>query len=179
MNNDLFFKDAFTQTSEGIDLEINKLTTGCISSKEDNFNLDAEGNLTVKTITTTEQELGGSADYIVERGSDTNGSWEKWNSGIMKTIQKVNLRTGTPSATTPLQFWLSPTYNFIQPFIAEPDSVNYEIFYTEAQVTWIVPHRDLRPTATQTHRILFLANTVVGLQNRPVTLQITAQGRWK
>lgn len=65
--NELFFKDCFTETMEGIDLEVNHLTVGCISSAENAFDLDSEGNLTVKTITATNQILsgGGSSGTFV------------------------------------------------------------------------------------------------------------------
>lgn len=47
---DIYFKDAFTKTEEGINEEINQLTVGCITSKNNTFRLDKDGNLTVKTI---------------------------------------------------------------------------------------------------------------------------------
>ena len=56
--------EVFTRTERGVDLEVNKLTVGCISSTNHNFNLDQEGNLTVRTITATDQEIstGGSSE---------------------------------------------------------------------------------------------------------------------
>lgn len=47
--------NAFTQTENNLNLEIDNLNVGCITSKNNNFDLDSEGNLTVKTITTTGQ----------------------------------------------------------------------------------------------------------------------------
>jgi len=63
---DLFFAQSFTKTDQGIDLEVNHLTVGCISSKENKFNLDEEGNLTVKTITTTEQNVSETPEINTE-----------------------------------------------------------------------------------------------------------------
>ena len=48
---ELYFKDVFSVDGDDINMEANHLTINCISSNEDAFNLDSEGNLTVKTIT--------------------------------------------------------------------------------------------------------------------------------
>lgn len=47
--------DAFTRSDNNTNLEVNNLNVGCISSTNNKFNLDSEGNLTVKTVTTTGQ----------------------------------------------------------------------------------------------------------------------------
>ena len=58
MSNELEnIKNCFTENPNGMDLEINHLTAECISSKENNFNIDTEGNLTVKSISATNQNL--------------------------------------------------------------------------------------------------------------------------
>ncbi len=49
---DLYFKDNFTKDGDKVDLEISKLTTSCITSKNNRFNLDVNGNLSVNSITT-------------------------------------------------------------------------------------------------------------------------------
>lgn len=49
---DLYFKDSFTKDGDKVDLEISKLTTSCITSKNNRFNLDVNGNLSVNSITT-------------------------------------------------------------------------------------------------------------------------------
>lgn len=51
---DLYFKDAFTKTTNGIDMEANQITVNCLTSKENKFRLDNNGNLTVKSITAEE-----------------------------------------------------------------------------------------------------------------------------
>lgn len=45
-----YITNAFTQTGEQTNLTINNLDVTCITSSNDNFNLDSEGNLTVKSI---------------------------------------------------------------------------------------------------------------------------------
>ncbi len=49
---DIYFKDAFTKTGDQFNLEVNSAKVDCISSKNNKFSLDEEGNLTVKSITT-------------------------------------------------------------------------------------------------------------------------------
>lgn len=44
--------DSFTRTEDKTNLEVNNLNVTCITSKNNKFNLDSEGNLTVKSITT-------------------------------------------------------------------------------------------------------------------------------
>lgn len=43
--------NAFTRSDNNTNLEVNNLNVGCITSKNNKFNLDSEGNLTVKSIT--------------------------------------------------------------------------------------------------------------------------------
>ena len=51
--NNLFFEDSFTQVGDNINLNVNQLSTSCITSNNNSFNLDIEGNLIVKSIGTT------------------------------------------------------------------------------------------------------------------------------
>ncbi len=53
-NNENYFKDNFTKEDEKVNLEINKLTAECLTSKNNKFSLDSEGNLSVNSITTVE-----------------------------------------------------------------------------------------------------------------------------
>lgn len=51
MNENLdYIKNAFTKSNEQVNLEIDNLNVGCITSKNSNFELDSEGNLVVKSI---------------------------------------------------------------------------------------------------------------------------------
>ncbi len=50
--NEIYFKDNFTKEGDKVNLEVNKLTAECITSKNNKFGLDSEGNLTVQSITT-------------------------------------------------------------------------------------------------------------------------------
>lgn len=94
---DIYFKDAFTDTLNGLDLEINNLNVNAISSNNNNFCLDSEGNLVVKTLTTTNQENLPSLAEIISTiypigsiymsVSDINpsnlfgGVWQAWGNG--------------------------------------------------------------------------------------------------
>lgn len=60
MNEYDYIIDAFTQDGERTNLDITHLDVGCISSRNDKFSLDCEGNLIVKSITT---ESGSSLDF--------------------------------------------------------------------------------------------------------------------
>ena len=51
---DLYFKDVFTKTETGIDMEANRLDITCIHSNQNKFDLDSEGNLSVKSLTTVD-----------------------------------------------------------------------------------------------------------------------------
>lgn len=52
MNEELYFKDAFTEVDGNINLDVNNLNANCITSKNNKFSLDSEGNLVVNSITT-------------------------------------------------------------------------------------------------------------------------------
>ena len=53
MNEELYFKDCFTEVEEGkINAEFNKATVKCFNSTNQAFSMDCEGNLVVNSITT-------------------------------------------------------------------------------------------------------------------------------
>lgn len=60
-----YITDAFTRQDDKTNLEVNNLNVDCITSKNNKFELDSEGNLTVKSIT-AEQGLsgGGTVDIL-------------------------------------------------------------------------------------------------------------------
>lgn len=49
---DIYFKDAFTKTEDKLNLEVDNANVSCLTSKNNNFSLDEDGNLVVRTITT-------------------------------------------------------------------------------------------------------------------------------
>lgn len=51
---DIYFKDAFTKTEDKLNLEVDNATIKCLSSKNNKFSLDENGNLIVNSITTNE-----------------------------------------------------------------------------------------------------------------------------
>ncbi len=55
MNENEYIVNAFTKEGENTNLEVDHFNVSCITSKSNNFELDREGNLTVKSITTTKK----------------------------------------------------------------------------------------------------------------------------
>ena len=64
MEEELFFKDAFTEVDGKINVEMNKATMKCFDSSNQNFSMDCDGNLVCNTITTKTGSIGdvSSAD---------------------------------------------------------------------------------------------------------------------
>lgn len=91
MNEYDYIVNAFTRTGNNTNLEVDNLNIGCMTSKNNNFDLDSQGNLTVNSITATNQNISGNAniDSIYPIGSiymsvsNTNpstlfgGTWEQ------------------------------------------------------------------------------------------------------
>ena len=90
--NDLYFKDSFTKTGNEINEEIDNLNVKCITSKNNKFSLDSDGNLTVNSITSNDNKNLNITEicnviypigsvYIsinnVEPSSLFGGTWEK------------------------------------------------------------------------------------------------------
>lgn len=66
-----YIKDAFTKTEENVNLEVDNLNATCITSRNNNFHLDSDGNLTVKSITLTEGTIDNQSimNFIYPVGS--------------------------------------------------------------------------------------------------------------
>ncbi len=85
---DIYFKDAFTKTEDKLNFEIDNTNVESITSKNDKFSLDKDGNLIVNSITANSFNIQGIFDMIYPIGciytseSDTNpatlfgGVWE-------------------------------------------------------------------------------------------------------
>ena len=57
MNSDInkdYISDAFTKENDEVNLEADNFNVSCITSKDNKFNLDSDGNLTVKSINVLE-----------------------------------------------------------------------------------------------------------------------------
>ncbi len=86
---DIYFKDAFNKTKNNLNLEIDNLNIDSLTSKNNKFNLDSDGNLTVNSITTLEVNSENILDNVYPIGSiymsvnSTNpsllfgGTWEQ------------------------------------------------------------------------------------------------------
>lgn len=57
MNENEYIVNSFTKKGDNVNLEVDNLNVSCITSKGNNFELDSEGNLKVKSIKTTEKIL--------------------------------------------------------------------------------------------------------------------------
>lgn len=65
-----YITNAFTRTGNQTNLEVNNLNVTCITSTNNKFSLDSEGNLTVKSITTeTEDSVSVDMNTIYPVGS--------------------------------------------------------------------------------------------------------------
>ena len=64
---DIYFKDAFTRSGNELNEEIDNLNVKCITSKNNNFSLDSQGNLIVNSITTN--STNGLLDLVYPVGS--------------------------------------------------------------------------------------------------------------
>lgn len=51
LNSSNNYDNYFTETSNGLDITANNIEANCITSKNEKFNLDSEGNLTVNSLT--------------------------------------------------------------------------------------------------------------------------------
>ena len=91
MNENEYIVNSFTKKGENVNLEVDNLNVSCITSKGNNFEVDSEGNLIAKSITTTKRVTPNqdTIDLIYPVGSiymsvtNTNpnaifgGSWEQ------------------------------------------------------------------------------------------------------
>lgn len=51
LNSSNNYDNYFTETTSGLDIESNNINANCLTSKNEKFNLDSEGNLTVNSLT--------------------------------------------------------------------------------------------------------------------------------
>ena len=83
--------DAFTQTSTDVNIEVDNATIKCLTSKNNSFSLDANGNLVVNTITCNSSgfnildvyPVGSIYLSVVNTNPSTffGGTWQSWGEG--------------------------------------------------------------------------------------------------
>lgn len=107
---DIYFKDAFTKTADNLNLEVNNASVDCITSNNNNFSLDSDGNLTVNSITSVENSIDnqsicnliypvGSIYLSVNNTSPSilfGGTWVVWGTGRVP----VGVNTNDPNFNT-------------------------------------------------------------------------------
>jgi len=95
MNENEYIVNSFTKKGDNVNLEVDNLNVSCITSKSNNFEVDSEGNLTAKSITTTKRITPNQdvVDLIYPVGAiymSVNsvipevlfgGTWESWGIG--------------------------------------------------------------------------------------------------
>lgn len=94
---DIYFKDAFTKTEDKLNLKVNNVSVDCITSNNNKFSLDIDGNLMVNSITTASQKLSLDNENIcnliypvgsiylsvndIDPSSLFGGTWISWAAG--------------------------------------------------------------------------------------------------
>ena len=78
---DIYFKDAFTKTEDKLNLEVDNANIKCLTSKDNKFSLDNDGNLIVNSLTANTINVQNIFDSIYPVGS------------IYMTINEVNPST--------------------------------------------------------------------------------------
>jgi len=86
---DIYFKDAFTKTENNLNLEVDNANIKCLTSKDNKFSLDSDGNLIVNSLTANTVNIQNFFDAMYPIGSiyitinDINpstlfgGTWEQ------------------------------------------------------------------------------------------------------
>lgn len=124
-----YITNAFTREGENTNLEINNLDVTCITSKNNKFSLDSEGNLTIKSINVEEGLLSedllnvmypvGSVYISVNDNNPTSlfgGTWEQIKEKFLLSCGDThqNGTTGGESTHTLTKAEL-PKFNFVCP----------------------------------------------------------------
>lgn len=66
---DIYFKDAFTKTEDKLNLEVNNADIDCLTSRNNKFSLDEDGNLIVNSITCNGIQTNVAGEVILEEES--------------------------------------------------------------------------------------------------------------
>lgn len=66
---DIYFKDAFTKTEDKLNLEVNNANIDCMTSRNNKFSLDSDGNLIINSLTANSINIQNIFDSIYPVGS--------------------------------------------------------------------------------------------------------------
>lgn len=83
MNENEYIVNLFTKKGENVNLEVDNLNVSCITSKNNNFELDKDGNLKVKSLTVSDSIEVYPIGSIYMSINNTNpglvfgGTWER------------------------------------------------------------------------------------------------------
>ena len=72
---DIYFKDCFTKTEDKMNLEVNNLKVDCITSNNNKFSLDQNGNLTVNSIYNNEGNIALKNLFEYSNEESIVGKW--------------------------------------------------------------------------------------------------------
>ena len=98
-------EEIFTKDGEKVDLEVNKLTAECITSKNNTFSLDNEGNLSINSLTTIKPIIDilypVGAYFISSKNTNPSnffgGTWERVKGRFLVGVDEDQTEFNTPN----------------------------------------------------------------------------------
>jgi len=92
---DIYFKDAFTKTENNLNLEVDNANIKCLTSKDNKFSLDSDGNLIVNNLTANSINVQNILDMIYPVGcfyiSENNANPSTLFGGVWEQIKDTFL----------------------------------------------------------------------------------------
>lgn len=95
---DIYFKDAFTKTEDKLNLEVNNATVDCLTSRNNKFSLDDDGNLIVQSLAlNTDLEVQNLKVKTISSDNNTITMDESGNLIVRSLTSDTNVDTNTLS----------------------------------------------------------------------------------
>jgi len=92
---DIYFKDAFTKTEDKLNLEVDNANIKCLTSKDNKFSLDSDGNLIVNNLTANSINVQNILDMIYPVGcfyiSENNANPSTLFGGVWEQVKDTFL----------------------------------------------------------------------------------------